>query len=815
MTYDSKDLAVLAGVEAIQRRPGMFIGDVGDDGVAVCAREPFDNIIDEHMNGSGNRAVLIIDPEKGMMCVEDWARGIPVDQHPAFPGMSGLEVVLTKLNSGGKFSGKYGAAGGLHGVGLTATNAMSEWLEATVWRDGKEHQLSFRDGRVHGPMRVADLPKKDAKRTGTRIEFKLNPARFPDATSTVISEEAARRMCQQRAFLNPGLWIVVKYGDRPEWVFNEPNGIQAYAEQMQGKDPLFKKVAHFDNRVELPGVQVSVALAWRNAPHSEILAFCNSVNQRDGGTHVTGLKMSLPQAIKAYVLANKLIPAKEQDLSIEPKDCFEGVQAIVSIRHVEPVFKGQDKTALGNGDVQGAVQRLINSALPQWLEENPKEARLIGAKAVTAARAREAAARAREGVQKMESFGLSRAGKLADCSSRDPELTELFIVEGDSAGGSAKDGRDRKFQAVYPLKGKPANSWELDAGRTMENQELSELAAAIGTGLMEPGAEPAGLRYKRIIVMSDADIDGSHIQSLLLTHFFRHMRPLIERGHVYVGQPPLYRIGDGKKKYRYLMGERELGEFYAARAAKGGVVLRDAEGSPVPAATAALASGAAKMIEAVTVAALTYGYAPGEASYAAVLPAVADYRRGQGELDAALDALCTQIADRRRADGAEAVRHGYLDPGMGCRVVEGLYDGAYFVTIVDEAFMAASMACAAAVEGLLGPTMAGYASGAVRWVGRGDEREPFDFYAAARAFDAEARRGTAITRLKGLGEMNASELRDTTLKADRRTLIRITVADFDSSGELLNSLFSKGDRFTPNRRALLQEVQLAEDSIDA
>lgn len=515
--YDASAIDTLEILDAIRHRPGMYLGSADNDGIAVAVREVIDNSIDEHLNGHGDQIYVKVDPETGWVGVEDRARGIPVDEHPKHPGLSTLEVVLTKAHSGGKFGTSYGVSGGLHGTGLKAVTATSTDLKATVWRDGKEYTLEFKTSKVVKGIASSKLPKGKERLTGTKIEFRLDGTVFKDADSLVPSRDSLARMLRERAYLNPGLRLYFQWGKEKEELFHEKDGIDAYVAMLAGESMLFKKVAHFENP-EDSDIRVSVAVGWTsNYGRDGVQGFTNCVRQPEGGTHVQGLRMALPQVVRAYIDANNLIPAKEKDLKVEAPDCFEGVQAIVSIKHRSPVFKGQSKGSLSNSDAQGAVQRAVNAGLAQWLEENPKEAKTLAARAISAAKARVAASKARDQVRKQDagSFGMRSFGKLADCSSRNPEETEIFVVEGDSAGGSGKMGRDRRTQAIYPLKGKPLNTWEADTTKVLSNNEMSDLAAAVGTGLLtddmseeEIEAAIAKLRYHKIVVLADADIDG-------------------------------------------------------------------------------------------------------------------------------------------------------------------------------------------------------------------------------------------------------------------------------------------------------------------
>lgn len=802
-SYGANDIDTLEILEAIQCRPGMYIGSVDNDGVEVCVREVIDNAVDEHMNGNGNRIVVTVDPESGVIGVEDAARGIPVENHPKHPGLSTLEVVLTKAHSGGKFGDKYGISGGLHGTGLKAVTALSSHLKATVWRDAKEHTLVFNDAKVVQKLDTKKAAKGHETRTGTMIEFRLDPARFPDATSTVPARERLQRMLRERAYLNPGLKLYLRWKGEKEELFHEKSGIDAYVSELAGDGKIFPKVAHFDNAADSE-IRVSVALAWtKGYGRDNVLGFCNCVRQPDGGTHVTGLRLAMPGIVRSYIESNGLLTAKDKDLKIEGPDCFEGVYAIVSIKHRSPVFKGQAKTVLANSDAQGAVQKAVNAGLAQWLEENPKEAKALSARAIAAAKARIAASKAREQVRKQDAgtFGMKNFGKLKDCSSKDPVKNELFIVEGDSAGGSASMSRDRNTQAVYALKGKPLNSWEADQAKVFSNAELSDLTCAIGTGLFtdemteeEIEAAMAKLRYHKVIVMADADIDGSHIECLLMGHLYKHQRPLIERGHLYIALPPLYRVTE-KGKHSFLKDDRELAAFFRKRAKA--VVGND----KALLALAGYASQAKAALEAIAGGA---GLMPGDVAHA--FQALVSYEDTRKDW---LRAFAERIVELRgtTCEGVEA-----QETESGAVVVSGLESsGRFFTTVVDETFYEAVCSAWEAVSDMVGQDELwelSQSSGAII-----SDNACGDVYRMACEIEKASRKGIAVQRNKGLGEMQAEELGETTLDRATRRLIRVTVDDFDAAGAFVGSMMSKGD--VDARREVVRATRLDRDMVDA
>ena len=802
-SYNASDIDTLEILDAIQLRSGMYIGSVDDDGVEVCVREVVDNAVDEHMNGNGNRIVVSVDPETGLIGIEDAARGIPVENHPKHPGLSTLEVVLTKAHSGGKFGSSYGVAGGLHGTGLKAVTALSSNLKATVWRDGKEHTLIFKDAKVVQKLDSKRSAKGYETKTGTMIEFRLDPKRFPDATSTIPSRERLQRMLRERAYLNPGLKLYLRWKGEKEELFHEKEGINAYVSAIAGEKKLFAKVAHFENEAG-SDIRVAVAVAWTSGyGRDNVQGFCNCVRQPEGGTHVQGLRMALPGIVRGYIETNSLLTAKDKDLKVEGPDCFEGVVAIVSIKHRSPVFKGQAKGSLSNSDAQGAVQKAVNAGLAQWLEENPKEAKALSARAIAAAKARIAASKAREQVRKQDAgtFGMKNFGKLKDCSSKDPSKNELFVVEGDSAGGSASMSRDRNTQAVYSLKGKPLNSWEADQAKVFSNAELSDLTCAIGTGLFtdemaeeEVEAAMAKLRYAKVVIMSDADIDGSHIECLLLGHLFRHQRPLIERGHVYLALPPLYRVTE-KSKHTFLKDEAALAAFFRKRAK---AVVGDDK------ALLALAGYATQAKAAIEACAGSSGLMPGDVAHA--FRALVSYEDTREDW---LRALAEKIVELRGQDceGVEA-----QETESGAVVVSGLEaSGRFFTTVIDDTFYEAVTAAWEAVVRMVGnEELFELAQATIKTV---SEVPCGDVYRMACEIEKASRKGISVQRNKGLGEMQAEELGETTLDRATRRLIRVTVDDFDAAGAFVGSMMSKGD--VEARREVVRNIRVDRELVDA
>ncbi len=549
--YDATKIQVLEGLEAVRRRPGMYIGSTDVRGLHHLVFEVVDNAVDEALAGFCTRIEVTIHKDRSVS-VWDNGRGIPVDIHPQ-TGKPALEVVMTTLHAGGKFgSGSYKVASGLHGVGVSAVNALSQWLVAEVRRDGYLWRQSYRRGRPEGPVEKV-RPLKKGEETGTRVSFL--PDREIFETLEYRFETLARRF-REMAYLTRGLFIRLRdeRTDR-EMGFYFEGGIVSYVRFLnRGSKVLHPEVIHIERQVE--DVHVEVALQYTDGYAENIYAFANNINTVDGGTHLTGFRSALTRTLNEY--GRKMGILKESDANLTGDDVREGLTAVLSVKLPEPQFESQTKGKLGNSEVKGIVETVVNEGLGTYLEENPSAARAILQKALTSARAREAARKARELVTRKGALdGLSLPGKLADCTERDPARSELFIVEGDSAGGSAKQGRDRRFQAILPLRGKILNVEKARLDRALSNNEIRALITALGTGIGDQ-FDLKKLRYGRIILMTDADVDGAHIRTLLLTFFYRYMPQLIEHGHLFIAQPPLYRIQAGREvRYAYSEAERE------------------------------------------------------------------------------------------------------------------------------------------------------------------------------------------------------------------------------------------------------------------
>ena len=563
--YSAENIKVLEGLEAVRKRPAMYIGDVGKRGLHHLVYEVVDNSIDEAMAGHCTRIIVVFNPD-GSVSVEDNGRGIPVDMHKE-ENRPAVEVVMTVLHAGGKFDkGSYKVSGGLHGVGVSVVNALSEWLWVEVKRDGKVHRQDYKRGDPYNKLKVTGA----AKKTGTTVCF------FPDNTifnTTVFEYSIVAERLRELAYLNSGLEIILK-DERNENgetdTFNFKGGLSDFVKYLdEHNSPLHNKIITVNKEdVEAP---VQVAMRYGNTYNDNILTFVNNINTIEGGTHLSGFRSALTRAMNNHATKNNLIKAKKNEkITLSGEDFREGLTAIISVRVAEPQFEGQTKTKLGNGEVKGIVDRAVYEGILDFLEQNPSIGRRVIEKALLAARSRSAARKARELIRRKSALGgSSLPGKLADCSNRDPVFCELYLVEGDSAGGSAKQGRDRRTQAILPLRGKVINAEKARIDKLLSNNEIQSMITALGAGFggseEELGEKAAGdleiekLRYHKIIIMTDADVDGSHIRTLLLTFFYRKMREVIDGGYLYLALPPLFRISQGKKEsYAYDENERVL-----------------------------------------------------------------------------------------------------------------------------------------------------------------------------------------------------------------------------------------------------------------
>ena len=783
-SYTAKDITVLEGLEPVRLRPGMYIGSTGLRGLHHLVYEVVDNAVDEAMAGFNDLVEVTIHPDNSVT-VRDRGRGIPTDIEQS-TGLPAMTVVLTKLHAGGKFGGAgYKVSGGLHGVGVSVVNALSEWLVAGVERDGKVYRQEFARGVPKGEMKVVGISKE----TGTTISF------LPDAEifeELEFSADTLRQRFRETAFLTRGLRIVFTDeragGERVE--FHYDGGIRDFVAYVnESKEPVHRHICYFE--AESEAGHVEVAMQWNTSYQESVFSFANNINTIEGGTHMQGFRSALTRTLNRYARDKGLLKDKEENL--EGEDVREGLAAVVSVRLRNPQFEGQTKSKLGNPAIQGLVEQTVNAKLAEFLEENPTDARQIVNKAIGASRARIAARKARELTRRKSALeSMSLPGKLADCSINDPAAAELFIVEGDSAGGSAKQGRDRTYQAILPLRGKIINTEKNRINKVLSNNEIQAMITAIGTGIGDE-FDISKLRYHRVIVMTDADVDGSHIRTLILTFLYRQMPELIDRGHVYIAAAPLYRAKLGTQEF-YFEKEAQLEELLATERIPA-VEVADRERKAVKFTQARWARFAKELAQYEGVAArlrADFGHAAADL--------MINHRLVEQEIEEPDDVARAVAAIA--PDGYALSLLGGDDDSFRIRVVELETSTARNVTVPVE---------------LLGSPIYQYVRKAYARLGEivglppftvrvGKEVETAETFGELRAKVLEAAKtGMQLSRYKGLGEMDAEELWATTMDPSKRLLIRVDVEDAHAADSLFSMLM--GDAVEPRRLFIEQNAK--------
>ncbi len=792
-TYTASDIKVLEGLEAVRKRPAMYIGDTGAYGLHHLVYEVVDNSVDEAMGGYCDSIKVILHSD-GSCSVGDNGRGIPVDLHKE-SGKPAAEVVLTVLHAGGKFEhSAYKVSGGLHGVGVSVVNALSEWLEVEIRRNGKVWTQRYENGGI--PMTDLTASEKKEQKHGTIIRFKPDAKIFEE---TSFSFDTLSNRLRELAFLNKGLKIVIEdERDGRSHTFLYKGGIVEFVKHLnQNKTPIHPKVLYFEGRKG--DIEIEVALQYNDGYQEAVFSFANNINTREGGTHLTGFRAALTSRIATYAEAQNFLKGFKGGVSGD--DVREGLTAVVSVRLPEPQFEGQTKAKLGNTDLKGLVQQIVNDKLNEHFEEDPTTARKIAEKCVRAAQAREAARKARELTRKkgVDDEGLS--AKLADCSEREPQYRELFIVEGDSAGGSAKQGRDRRTQAVLPLRGKIINAEKARYDKVLSHNEIRLLISAMGTGIGPEEFDLAKLRYHKIILMTDADVDGAHIRTLLLTFFFRHMVPVIEAGHLFIAQPPLFKVKKGKAE-KYLMSEREFEDFFLATWVETASVKVPGTKQPVTGEPLLELLRAASEYRALFGKLVKRGV-PAPILRELLRQKFRGTKRGVGhaEIGEAVKAAAATVdgyhVDVHSGDGNGGVG-GYTVTVAGPPTVSfstELFKSGDYAALLDLWEKVASVA--------KGPTTILDGEGRERPIRTAEE-----LLAAALEL---SRGGASFQRYKGLGEMNPEQLWETTMNPETRTLLKVTMEDAVGADEMFTVLM--GDAVEP-RREFIEKYALDVSNLD-
>ena len=801
--YDAESIKVLKGLEAVRKRPGMYIGDTDDgSGLHHMVYEVVDNSIDEALAGHCDRNEVILNGD-GSVTVRDNGRGIPVDIHKE-EGVSAAEVIMTQLHAGGKFDqNSYKVSGGLHGVGVSVVNALSKWLELRIWREGKEHLIRFHDGDAEAPLKVVgDAPDVDGKpKTGTELTFLPATTTF---TMTEFDFGTLEHRLRELAFLNSGVLLCLvdaRHAETKTVELHYDGGIQAFVQYLdRSKQALHEPPITVYGEKE--GISVELSLEWNDSYHENTLCFTNNIPQRDGGTHMAGFRGALTRTINAY--ANQFGFSKKDKVQLSGDDMREGLTCVLSVKVPDPKFSSQTKDKLVSSEVRPAVEGIVGEKLSEWFEEHPSEAKKVVGKVVEAALAREAARKARELTRRKGALDISSLpGKLADCQSKDPALSELFLVEGDSAGGSAKQGRDRACQAILPLRGKILNVERARFDKMLSSNEIGTLITALGTGIGREEFNLEKLRYHKIIIMTDADVDGSHIRTLLLTFFYRQMSQLIEAGHLYIAQPPLYRAKKGNSEV-YLKDDPAMENHLIDGGLSGAVLVSQAGGQI-----------AGEDLKELVFKARDIKHTLEQLSRALPMHIVE-----QVAVAGAFNAEA--LSDPQTASGAAEYIAKRLDH------LESEYEKGWAGDTAEEGGLAFTRTLRGVTEKhVLDDIILHSSEGRYLDSQASELQEVYTHPSTLNIKDkeipvsgpvtlingilAEGKRGTSLQRYKGLGEMNPGQLWETTLDPNVRTLLQVKVSHADEAHEVFSTLM--GD-VVEHRRAFIQDNALNVTNLD-
>lgn len=797
--YGADSIRVLKGLDAVRKRPGMYIGDTDDgSGLHHMVYEVVDNAIDEALAGHATLVTVTLNAD-GSCTVTDNGRGIPTDIHKE-EGVSAAEVIMTQLHAGGKFDqNSYKVSGGLHGVGVSVVNALSVWLKLKIRRAGKIHEMSFTHGVADEPLVVTG---EAGSETGTEVTFLPSPETF---SMIEFDYDTLERRLRELAFLNSGVRILLsdrRHADLREQTLHYDGGLVEFVKYIdQGKRPLLEEPIYI--RSEKDGMTVEVAMWWNDSYHEKVLCFTNNIPQRDGGTHLAGFRGALTRQVTGYADASGM--TKKEKVQLTGDDCREGLTAVLSVKVPDPKFSSQTKDKLVSSEVRPVVESLVNEALSTWLEEHPAGGKTVVEKVIQAAAAREAARKARDITRKSTLSVTSLPGKLADCQERDPAKSELFIVEGDSAGGSAKSGRSRQNQAILPLRGKILNVERVRFDRMLSSEQVGTLITALGTSIGKDethGFNADKLRYHKIIIMTDADVDGAHIRTLLLTFFFRQMPELIERGHIYIAQPPLYKVTRGKSS-QYIKNEAAFEDFLIETGLDE-AALQTASGEVRAGTDLRGVVEDARMLRQL-LHGLHTRYDRRVVEQAAIAGALNPEAVSGANAQASADAVAKRLD--MISEDMERGWTGHVTQEGGYRF-ERMVRGVKDVATLDMALLGS--ADARQIDRLAARLAEVYAEPPV--LRRKDKSEAVSGPSALlEAIFAAGRKGLTMQRYKGLGEMNAEQLWETTLDPNVRSLLQVKVTDATDADQLFSRLM--GDEVEP-RREFIQENALSVANLD-